>query len=304
MNPANPGTYPANVPANAATGVRARAEAEHKEIVQEYKTLKCVAQATKDIILEAVDQEYLLEIEDKTLGFLNQTPNDMLTHLRNRGGALDFADTNTLLAERDSKWDASEVPQMYFNQVKKAIQGLTQAGITSDLNKCCDMALYFLKASREFNAAIREWEQWPAGQKTWQNITTFISAEYAKENKQNKLTAKNFKANMIKEQAEATETLIAALTKNNMRQIETLIKSTTEAIKEMMSLIKNNQKAPNSQPNNGRKKRQEERRKRYNYAPICKHCRRKHPAKLEDECWELEKNKDSRPSNWKSTKST
>jgi hypothetical protein len=128
--------------------------------------------------------------------------------------------------------------------------------------------------------------------------------EYAKENKQNKLTAKNFKANMIEEQAEATEELIAALTKNHTRQIETLIKSTTKAIKEMMSLIKNDQKAPNCQPNNGRKKRQEERCKRYNDAPICKHCRRKHPTKPEDECWELEKNKDSRPSNWKSTKST
>ncbi len=126
------------------------------------------------------------------------------------------------------------------------------------------MALYLLKASGEFNAAVREWEQRPSGQKTWQNIQTFISAEYAKENKQNKLTAKNFKANMIKEQAEATEELIAALTKNHMRQIKTLIKSTTEAIQEMMSLIKNDQKAPNSQPNNGRKKRQEERRKRYN----------------------------------------
>jgi hypothetical protein len=33
VNPANPGTYPANVPANAATGVQARAEAEHKEFV-------------------------------------------------------------------------------------------------------------------------------------------------------------------------------------------------------------------------------------------------------------------------------
>jgi hypothetical protein len=231
--------------------MQARVEAEHKEFVQEYKTLQGFVQATKDIILETVNQEYLYEIKDKTLGFLNQTPNDMLTNLRNCGRALDFADTKTLLAERDSKWDASIVPQIYFNRVKKAIQGLTQAGITSNLNKHCDMALYFLKASGEFYVAVREWEQRPAGQKAWQNIKTFISVEYAKENKPNKLTTKNFKANMIEEQAEATaEELIAALTKNHTRQIETLIKSTTEAIK------------PNSQPNNGRKKRQEERRKR------------------------------------------
>jgi hypothetical protein len=130
--------------------------------VREYETFQGVIQATKDIFLEAVDHEYLLEIEDDILGFLNQTPTDMLTHLRNRGGALDFADTKTLLAERDGEWDASEVPQLYFNWVEKAIQGLTCAGINSDLNERCDMALYYLKASGEFDAAVREWENRPA----------------------------------------------------------------------------------------------------------------------------------------------
>jgi hypothetical protein len=72
-NPANPRNYPANVPGNAAAGVRARFEAEHKEQVKEYETFQGVAQATKDIILEAVDHEYLLEIKDEILGFLNQT---------------------------------------------------------------------------------------------------------------------------------------------------------------------------------------------------------------------------------------
>jgi len=103
VNPANPGTYPANVPNNAAQGVQARAEAEHKELLKEHETFQGVVQAMKDIILEAVDNKYLLEIEDEILGFLNQTPTDMLTHLRNRGGALDFADTKTMLAERDGE---------------------------------------------------------------------------------------------------------------------------------------------------------------------------------------------------------
>ncbi len=121
VNPANPGTYPANVPNNAAKGLQARAESEHKELVKEYKTFQGVVQAIKDIILEAVDNKYLLEIEDKILGFLNQTLTNMLTHLQNQGGALDFVDTKMLLAERDGEWDASEVPQTYFNQVEKAI---------------------------------------------------------------------------------------------------------------------------------------------------------------------------------------
>jgi hypothetical protein len=63
-------------------------------------------------------------------------------------------------------------------------------------------------------------------------------------------------------------------------------------------------KAPKNQPNNETKKKQEERHKAYNEAPICKHCGKKHFTKAEDECWELEKNKDSHPSNCKSSKST
>jgi hypothetical protein len=39
-----------------------------------------------------------------------------------------------------------------------------------------------------------------------------IATEYARENKQNKLTAKHYKANAMEEQAEATEELIANLT--------------------------------------------------------------------------------------------
>jgi hypothetical protein len=81
MNPANPGTYPLNVLGNATVGVRARTEAEHKEFVREYETFQRVIQATNDIILEAINYEYLLEIEDKILGFLNQTPTDILTCL-------------------------------------------------------------------------------------------------------------------------------------------------------------------------------------------------------------------------------
>jgi hypothetical protein len=83
----------------------------------------------------------------------------------------------------------------------------------------------------------------------WANIK-IISLEYAKENKQNKLTAKKFRANNIDEQAEAKEDLIAALTENHTRQMQTLIKGIMDRMREMMSLIKNSHQAPNNQPNN------------------------------------------------------
>jgi len=302
--PANPGVYPAGLAANAAATVRARAEAEHKELITQFETFEGVRQGVKDLILEAVDNEFLIEIEHETLGYLNRTPRQMLDHLLDRGGALDFADTKELLAERDGEWNISENPQLYFNRVEKAMKGLQRNGIASDPNERRDIALFYLKATGEFDAAVREWEAKPAAQKTWANIKTFISTEYAKENKQNKLTAKQFKVNSIDEQAEATEELIAALTEAHTKQMETLIKSTTETMKEMMLLLRENKNNPTKLTDEEKKKKREEKRKKYNDAPICKHCGKKHPSKAEDDCWELEKNKESRPSNWKSTKNT
>jgi hypothetical protein len=192
-------------------------------------------------------------------------PRSIINHLRSQGGALDFADTKTLLAERDAEWDVCEVPQIYFNRVEKATKGLTRAGIVSDLNERRDMALYYLKASGEFDAAIPEWEQKPSASKTWTNIKSFIATEYARENKQKKLTAKQYKANAMEEQAEETEELIVNLTESHRHQMETLIKNTTEAMKEMMVLVKSENKPSENKPltnNNdmskgGRKKRTE-----------------------------------------------
>ncbi len=113
----------------------------------------------------------------------------------------------------------------------------------------------------------------------------------------------------MEEEAEATEELITALTENHTRQIEMLIKSTTDTMKEMMQVVKNQATTQtNPTPTNvlykEKKKRRDEKQKKYYETLVCTHCGRKHPSKKEDECWELEKNKASHPANWKSSKST
>jgi hypothetical protein len=67
--PGNSGIYPAGLALNAAAGTRAREEALHKELIAQYEINKGVEQALEDIIIEAVDEDFLLEIEDETLGF-------------------------------------------------------------------------------------------------------------------------------------------------------------------------------------------------------------------------------------------
>jgi hypothetical protein len=69
VNPVHPGIYPAGLAANAAARTRAMAEAVHKEQIAQLEIFTGVEQALKDIILEAVDHDYLLEIKYDTLGF-------------------------------------------------------------------------------------------------------------------------------------------------------------------------------------------------------------------------------------------
>jgi hypothetical protein len=121
-DPLNPGFYPATLAATAAAGTRAKAEAEHKELINQYKTFEEVRLGTKDLILEAVENKYLINIEHETLGFLNKLSRQMLEHLLNRGGALNLANTKNLIAERDGEWKINKNPQNYFNRVEKAMK--------------------------------------------------------------------------------------------------------------------------------------------------------------------------------------
>jgi hypothetical protein len=128
VNPVNPGFYPMGLAVNAVAGTKARTGAERKELINQYETFKGVRLGAKDLILEALDNEYLIKIKHETMRYINQT-RQMLKHLLNRGGALDFADTKELLAQQDGEWNINKNPQVYFNQVKKAIKGLAQNGI-------------------------------------------------------------------------------------------------------------------------------------------------------------------------------
>ncbi len=84
INPVHPGIYPAVLTANAAAGTCAMAEVVHKEQIAQYEVFAGVEQALKDIILEAVNHDYLLEIEDNTLGFFNQTPGSIQSLTQSR----------------------------------------------------------------------------------------------------------------------------------------------------------------------------------------------------------------------------
>jgi hypothetical protein len=77
VNPVNPELYPA-IAANVTAGTRAREEAVHKGLVQEYEIFCGVEAGLKEIILEAMENDYVLEIEEIFLAFQTKRHNKSL----------------------------------------------------------------------------------------------------------------------------------------------------------------------------------------------------------------------------------
>jgi hypothetical protein len=82
--PPNPGIYPAGVIPAAQRGQR---EAEHKELIKEFEKCMGASKGLKDLILQAIDEDFLLELKMPGIAYLNVTPLQMITHLRTRYGS-------------------------------------------------------------------------------------------------------------------------------------------------------------------------------------------------------------------------
>jgi hypothetical protein len=152
--PVNPGVYPVEV--TAAT--RSRMVAKHKEQVKQFHTFAGVGMRLKDLILKAIDKDYLLEIKHERMAFLNMTAAQMLTHLCNRLGVVDSVNITTLMAEWEAPWSVDEVPTLYFNQVEKTMKQLAKANINWDWRAMMNKALKSFKDVGSYKPASQEWE--------------------------------------------------------------------------------------------------------------------------------------------------
>ena len=285
----------------------------HNEKIRIFNLYLGVEQGLKDKILEAIDEEFLLELREGIIGFQKVTARQMIDHLRKRGGGLDHTDVMKIRKERDEQWNCTENPAAYFARVEKNVHLLslvTPTPIATDMTERTMAVLDAMTESGNFNAAVREWEQKPDGEKTWENIKVFTCEEYTKAQKRGAITARQAGFGS----ANAMQEAITDITKDQAN----LATNVVDALKEMKTTIAELQKkvdqkgttAASESTEAGKSKsayyakKRAERKKKMEAAPICKHCNRKHPSQPEDKCWELEANAATRPSGWKSKKSS
>lgn len=306
--PANPGVYPQG---NFSAAQRAQAEAEHKALIVQFQTCVGVSKGLKDLILQAVEEDFLLELRDEGIAYLNVTPLQMITHLRSRWGMIDYVDITALLQECDVPWNASEVPTRYFNRIDKARRQLARVNIKVDERAMLAKALKSFKDAGDYDAVIREWEAKPVANQTYTNLKVVMCTEFSKLNRQDATSARatgHAAINHVAEEmAQMTKELIAQLTDQHSKQIETMIKANDESMTKLTAAILANMSTKaggtNANASNKTAKAAIWAEKKKN-ATKCPHCDKIHPNRTHDQCWELPTNAAKRPAGWKSVKSS
>lgn len=305
-----PSQPPTLLVAPAQSEDQATVERLHNERIRIFNLFVGVEQGLKDQILTAVDEEYLLELRQGVFAYQKVTARQMLDHLRKRGGGLDHVDIMKIRKERDELWNYTENPATYFARVEKNVHLLslvTPKPIITDMTEQMMAILAAVYESGHFNAAVREWEQKPDNEKTWDNIKVFICEEYSKVQKRGGLTAKQVGFGS----ANAMQNALTDVTNDRAN----LATNVVDALKQMSLKMEELQKkvdqattsptATPTAPSTSRKtwaERKAECDKRFKEAPVCKNCNCKHPGVADDKCWELEENASKRRPGWKSKK--
>ncbi len=75
--PENPGVYPAGVTPAAQ---QLQWEAKHKVLIRQFQTCVGVAKGLKELVLQAIEEDFMLELWAQQTGYLNVTPFQMMTH--------------------------------------------------------------------------------------------------------------------------------------------------------------------------------------------------------------------------------
>jgi hypothetical protein len=239
----------------------------------------------------------------------------MLTHLRNCWGVVDFVNITTLMVECNTPWSVDEVPTLYFNQVEKAMKQLAKANINWNRRAMMNKALKSFKDAGSYEPAIREWEAQPVATQTWDNLKILMCTEYLKAHCQDGVSARATgyasAHNVMEEYAAATEELVENLTERHTKQLETLIKANNDNLAKLMDVL--SKAKPMATPaaailGKTKAKRDAKKHKAWvekcRNATKCKRCDKFHPNRTKAQCWELKENAAKRPANWKSAKSS
>jgi hypothetical protein len=182
--PVDPGAYDiTNIVGAVATNAAAKsqAEAEHKHKQDEYYLFIAVESAAWQLIVDAINEELMVEKYDEFIEYEGSTPAALLEFLRDSGVCLSSTTTDqtTLQAKLLEPWDQATNILSYFTKLDKAQVAMVKARVPCEDTAKAIQAAAQMDASNLFSEEqITAWEEKVHTDKTWTNLKTYFAAIY------------------------------------------------------------------------------------------------------------------------------
>ena len=167
--PANPGAYCTSIRATHDEVEIKRRELAHTRRQQEYQTYLAVEDGLRNLIVEAVDEEYLLQLKDEYLGYSQHHAKAMVTHLRDTWCQTTFHERRAFKQELEQEWDTVEHPMLYFQRLDRIRDKISRANGNVDITELIQIAEYSM-ALMDDKQPSKDWEKKPGVNRTWANL--------------------------------------------------------------------------------------------------------------------------------------
>ena len=325
--PVDPGAYSA-----AALGVgnaaaqREQLVAEHKQLQESYACYLGVEEAGKELILYAVGDDALAPLKKQYIGFGDSTILTMLDHLRQKTAIrmttaqkYEYKSTGY-----NTPWDPTTSITAYFTSLDRFQISLMDRGIsTSEAEKTMAAGAQMWQSEVFTEEQMLTWENKPAAGQTWAALQAYFTEKWLERKQYSATTARQsrFKEAALlaqetaaaDEESETQALLFSMLQEQHATQMATLAASNKAAMDTMLERMNalvaaggGSNKRDNDKENqppagstgrgSGGDDATKKPRRKKTLCPNCKSFVFHKP----DNCYELEANKASRYSGWKS----
>ena len=322
QRPTRPAVYDDTISDGPVTNSVRKAEAKWRAKIHDWELYDVAEDESRRFIMDSVNEVWIAELKQKVTVYAEVTAYEMLEHLRKicvGTHEIDILDLQDKMRELHLKVDT--IPE-YIEAMEKAQEQAKRAENEISEAMIVNMATRAMLATERYPKANDDWEDLDKPQRTWAAWKKMYRAADLKAKIKKKARGAQFGGMATKEADEKKDEETKPVTLGELEDcfdslataavtgkdsIDSLVKSNallTKTNAELSALVKS-QAADIKSGGGGRRNRDKKAggdkpRRESKYCPNCKRDTWHDP----DECFELTKNKDKRPANWKSALDT
>lgn len=195
---------------------------QHKEAVRIFNEVINVERALIQQLIEAIDENYLKAIKNRTIGQFTGTILDITRYLKTAYGRISPAQ----LAAHDNEitnmvYDTTTPIDIVFNSIKDLMEYGEMADNTYTPNQSIQKAYNILNRCGIFREAIKEWNRLANSDETWNNFKNHFRTAHEELWETDALTMAdtNYNANMV-------DDIVSWVTNNISNQLQENIDDT------------------------------------------------------------------------------